>query len=112
MFVRSSLVEPRCPCRDVGEAILVGSLRPIRTARETLGGRTLERPSCGGFMPTAETTLFPAYSARSRRLLTSSLRLDNESNLIAGAAPECGCESGTKKELGEERLGLTAPPNV
>jgi|AmaraimetFIIA100_FD_contig_91_728492_length_956_multi_3_in_0_out_0_2 hypothetical protein len=38
--------------------------------------------------------------------------LQNEPNLIAGAAPECGCESGTKKELGEERLGLTAPPNV
>src|SRR6516165_8732281 len=85
MFVRSSLVEPRCPCRDVGEAILVGSLRPIRTARETLGGRTLERPSCGGFMPTAETTLFPAHSARSIRLLTSSARLDNEPNLIDGA---------------------------
>jgi hypothetical protein len=43
VFVVSSLVESRCPCRDVGEAILVGSLRPIRTARETLGGRTLER---------------------------------------------------------------------
>jgi hypothetical protein len=56
------------------------------TARETLGGRTLERPSCGGFMPTAETTLFPAYSARSRRLLTSSARLDNEPNLIDGSA--------------------------
>lgn len=82
VFVHSSLVESRCPCRDVGEAILVGSLRPIRTARETLGGRTLERPSCGGFMPTAETTLFPAYSARSRRLLTSSVRLDNEPNLL------------------------------
>jgi hypothetical protein len=41
------VVESRCPCRDVGEAILVGSLRPIRTARKTLGGRTLERPSCG-----------------------------------------------------------------
>jgi len=81
VFVHSPLVESRCPCRDVGEAILVGSLRPIRTARETLGGRTLERPSCGGFMPTAETTLFPAYSARSRRLLTSSVRLDNEPNL-------------------------------
>ena len=40
MFVHSSLVESRCPCRDVGEAILVGSLRPIRTARETLGGWT------------------------------------------------------------------------
>src|SRR5215471_13859012 len=84
VFVHSSLVESRCPCRDVGEAILVGSLRPIRTARETLGGRTLERPSCGGFMPTAETTLFPAYSARSRRLLTSSARLDNEPNFRRG----------------------------
>ena len=82
MFVHSSLVESRCPCRDVGEAILVGSLRPIRTARETLGGRTLERPSCGGFIPTAETTLFPAYRARSRRLLTSSARLDNEPNSL------------------------------
>jgi hypothetical protein len=80
MFVYPSLVESRCPCRDVGEAILVGSLRPIWTARETLGGRTLERPSCGGFAPTAETTLFPAYSARSRRLLTSSARLDNDAN--------------------------------
>ena len=82
MFEYSSLVESRCPCRDVGEAIPVGSLRPIRTARETLGGRTLERPSCGGFVPTAETTLFPAYSARSRRLLTSSVRLDNEPNFV------------------------------
>ena len=63
MFVYSSLVESRCPCRDVGEAILVASLRPIRTARETLGDCTLERPSCGGVIPTAETTLFPAYSA-------------------------------------------------
>ena len=70
---------------DVGEVILVGSLRPIRTARETLGGRTLERPSCGGSMPTAETTLFPAYSVRSRRPLTSSARLDNEANLEAGS---------------------------
>jgi hypothetical protein len=78
VFVHSSLVESRCPCRDVGEAILVGSLRPIRTARETLGGRTLESPSCGGSMPTAETTLFPAYSAR--KLLTRSVRLDNEPN--------------------------------
>lgn len=86
MFVHSSLVESRCPCRDVGEAILVGSLRPIRTAHKTLGGRTLERPSCGGFMPTAETTLFPAYSARSRKLLTSSVRLDNEPNLIDRSA--------------------------
>ena len=33
-------------------------------------------------MPTAETTLFPAYSARSRRLLTSSVRLDNEPILV------------------------------
>jgi len=112
VFVRSSLDELQCPCRDVGEAIPVASLRPIRTACKTLGGHILEHPSCGGFMPTAETTLFPAYSARSKRLLTGSVRLDNEANLIAGAAPECGCESGTKKELGEERLGLTAPPNV
>ena len=80
MFVPSSLVESRCPCRDVGKAIPVASLRPIRTARETLGGRTLERPSCGGSMPTAETTLIPAYSATSKRSLTSSARLDNEAN--------------------------------
>ena len=82
MFVYPSLVESRCPCRDVGEAILVGSLRPLRIAHKTLGGRTLERPSCGGFMPTAETTLIPAYNAKSRRLLTSSARLDNEPDLI------------------------------
>jgi hypothetical protein len=77
VFEYSLLVESRCPCRDVGEAIPVGSLRPIWTAHETVGGRTLERPSCGDFMPTAETTLFPAYSVRSRRLLTSSAQLDN-----------------------------------
>ena len=81
MFVHSSLVESRCPCRDVGKAILVASLRLIQTARETVGGRTLERPSCGGFVPTAETTLLPAYSATSKRLLTSSARLDNEASL-------------------------------
>ena len=56
----SSLVELRCPCRDVGEAIPVGSLRPIWTAHKTLGGHILGHPSCGGFMPTAETTLIPA----------------------------------------------------
>ena len=80
MFVRSSLDELQCPCRDVGDAIPVASLRPIRTACKTLEGYILEHPSCGGFMPTAETTLFPAYSARSKRLLTSSVRLDNEPN--------------------------------
>jgi hypothetical protein len=63
VFVHLLLVEPRCPCRDVGEVIPVGSLRPIRTAHKTLGGHTLERPSCGGFVPTAETTLIPAYNA-------------------------------------------------
>jgi hypothetical protein len=67
----------------VGKAIPVASLRLIQTAHETVGGRTLERPSCGGFMPTAETTLLPAYSATSKRSLTSSPRLDNEPNLIA-----------------------------
>jgi len=61
----------------------VGSLRPIRTAHKTLGGRTLERPSCGGLMPTAETTLLPTYSATSKRSLTSSAQLDNEPNSIA-----------------------------
>ena len=82
VFVRSSLVESRCPCRDVGEVIPVGSLRPIRTACKTLGGRTFEHPSCGGFMPTAETTLFPASGNQraAKRFLTSDARLDNEPN--------------------------------
>jgi hypothetical protein len=74
----------------MGEAIPVGSLRPIRTARETLGGCPLERPSCGGFMPTAETTLIPAYKtdgcAYQPRSLTSSARLDNEPNYRRWAA--------------------------
>jgi len=47
-------------------------LQPVRTAREILEGPTLERPSCGGFVPTAETTLLPAYSATSKRLLTNA----------------------------------------
>jgi hypothetical protein len=82
MFVLPLLViGSRCPCRDVGKAIPVGSLRLIQTARETVGGRTLERPSCGGFVPTAETTLIPAYSTASKKLLTSNARLDNEPNL-------------------------------
>ena len=58
--------------------------RPIRTARETLGGRTLERPSCGGFMPAAETTLIPASGTNQRagkRSLTGDARLDNEPNV-------------------------------
>ena len=78
MLVNPSLVTLRCPCRDVGEAIPVASLRPLRTARKTLGGRTLERPSCGGFVPTAETTLIPAHGPKI--LLTSNVRLDNEAN--------------------------------
>jgi hypothetical protein len=63
----------------------VGSLGPIRTAHKTLGGRTLERPSCGGFMPTAETTLIPASGTNQRagkRSLTGDTRLDNEPKLI------------------------------
>jgi hypothetical protein len=54
---------PRRSVPGVGEVIPVASLRPIRTAHKTLEDHTLERPSCGGFMPTAETTLIPAYSA-------------------------------------------------
>jgi hypothetical protein len=88
MFARSSLVEPPCPCRDVGEAIPVASLRPIRTACQTLGGHILEHPSCGGFMPTAETTLIPASGINQRaakKSLTSDARLDNEPNLESGS---------------------------
>jgi hypothetical protein len=43
------------------------------------GGRTFEHPSCGGFMPTAETTLIPASSIKS---LTGNARLDNEPNFL------------------------------
>jgi hypothetical protein len=70
----------------VGEAIPVASLRPIRTACKTLGGHILEHPSCGGFMPTAETTLIPASSINqraSKKSLTGNARLDNEANLFA-----------------------------
>jgi hypothetical protein len=91
VFVRSSLVEPRCPCRDVGEAIPVASLRPIRTACKTLGGHILEHPSCGGFMPTAETTLIPASRINqraSKKSLTGNARLDNEPNLYEIALEE------------------------
>jgi mRNA interferase HigB len=62
----------------------VASLRPIRTAHKTLGGHILEHPSCGGFMPTAETTLIPASSINqraSKKSLTGNARLDNETNL-------------------------------
>jgi hypothetical protein len=84
VFVRSSLVELRCPCRDVGEAIPVASLRPIRTACKTLGGHILEHPSCGGFMPTAETTLISASGNQraAKKSLTSDARLDNEANVL------------------------------
>ena len=44
MFVRPSLVELRCPCRDMG-----ASSRPIRTACKTLGGRALEHSSYCAF---------------------------------------------------------------
>jgi hypothetical protein len=84
VFVVPSLVESRCPGRDVGEAIPVGSLRPIRTVHKTLGGRTLERPLCVGLMPTAETTLLPAYSATSKRSLTSSAQLGQRTQCAEG----------------------------
>jgi len=69
----------------VGEVIPVGSLRPIWTAHKTLGGHILEHPSCGGFMPTAETTLILASGNQrvAKRSLTSDARLDNEPNLEA-----------------------------
>jgi hypothetical protein len=38
------VVESQCPCRDVGKAIPVASLRLIQTAHETVGGRTLRTP--------------------------------------------------------------------
>jgi hypothetical protein len=68
----------------VGEVIPVGSLRPIRTAHKTLGGRTFEHPSCGGFMLTAETTLIPASGnpGAAKTSLTSDARLDNKPNFI------------------------------
>jgi hypothetical protein len=47
-----------------------------------VGGHTLERPSCGGVIPTAETTLIPVYGTRLKRLLTSGARLDNKPNFI------------------------------
>jgi hypothetical protein len=59
----------------MGGAIPVGSLRLIQTAHETVGGRTLERPSCGGSMPTAKD---PGIQHHMKRLLTSDARLDNE----------------------------------
>jgi hypothetical protein len=64
----------------VGEVIPVGSLRPIWTAHKTLGGHIPEHPSCGGFMPTAETTLILASGNQRAaiRSLTSDARLDNE----------------------------------
>jgi hypothetical protein len=82
----------------VGEVIPVGSLRPIRTAHKTLGGHILEHPSCGGFMPTAETTLIPASGNQraTKRFLTSNARLDNEPNL---------CEVALKKV--ESRTALS-----
>jgi hypothetical protein len=68
----------------VGEAIPVASLRPIRTACKTLGGHTLEHPSCGGFMPTAETTLISASGNQraAKKSLTSDARLDNEPIMV------------------------------
>jgi hypothetical protein len=77
----------------VGEAIPVASLRPIRTAYQTLGGYILEHPLCGGFMPTAETTLIPASGINQRaakRSLTSDARLDNEPNLVGEQWPVSG----------------------
>ena len=58
----------------------MASLRPIRTACKTLGGHILGHPSCGGFMPTAETTLILASGNQraAKRSLTSDARLDNE----------------------------------
>ena len=90
MFVPASLVQSQCPCRDVGGAIPVGSLRLIKTAHETVGGRTLERPSSGGVIPTAETTLIPAYSGRLKRLLTSGARLDNKPKFIGKSGNRSG----------------------
>ena len=56
-----------------------GVRRVTSDAAYEKGGRTLESPSWGGVIPTAETTLIPAYSSRLKRLLTSDARLDNES---------------------------------
>jgi hypothetical protein len=59
----------------------MGSLRPIWTAYKNSGRPHPRTRSCGGFMPTAETTLLPAYSATPKRSLTSSAQLDNEPNV-------------------------------
>jgi hypothetical protein len=81
----------------VGEVIPVGSLRPIWTAHKTLGGHIPERPSCGGFMPTAETTLIPASGNQraAKTSLTSDARLDNEPILVGpGFRDEAASEFG------------------
>jgi hypothetical protein len=74
---------------DVGEVIPVGSLRPIWTTHKTLGGHIPEHPSCGGFMPTTETTLILALGNQRAaiRSLTSDARLDNETNCKSGYLP-------------------------
>jgi hypothetical protein len=69
-------------------------------ACKTLGGRTFEHPSCGGFMPTAETTLIPASGINQRaakRSLTSDARLDNESNLYEIALEENADRGGSRR---------------
>jgi hypothetical protein len=56
-------------------------------------------------MPTAETTLLPAYSATSKRSLTSSAQLDNELNLFdAPPGPMEHVQSSSLRSTGRTRV--------
>jgi hypothetical protein len=128
LYEAASVLLTRVPAWKAGFAARAsccgsGSASNARTAHETLGGRTLERPSCGGFMSTADTTLIPAHgpkisltsSAIRQRthfwgadLLTNCRQMDFEPSIDQLPAPAAGLpyrEWNIQHALLQRRLG-------
>lgn len=67
-----------CPCRDVGRVAPVDEVAlSIRTSASSTLKTPREAPTCGGPVPTAETTMHPVGAFQSAKGLTSQQRLDN-----------------------------------
>jgi hypothetical protein len=76
LYFLYSSSNPDVPAGTWARSIPVASLRLIQTARETVGGRFSNAHHAA--VPCRPRRL--AYTATSKRSLTSSLRLDNEAN--------------------------------
>jgi len=95
-----------------GRHLPVAFLSPAAARADTNHkNRTLEHASCGGFMPTTETTLIPASGNQraAKRSLTSDARLDKRTQLDEVDANSDPCATG---KLGQDGSQSIHPPHL